>query len=205
MLIYETMDFSETSMDGNLLMNVKIVGVKSRNNREYPLAVLTKAQNLYESAPVYVDHSDKPRRYSERIGNITHPQVKENGLYGSLKLNPKHPMTESITWDFTNNSKNLGISHVIEADIDGNKITNITAVRSCDIVANPATVISLKESEDSAIDILTKKIEELTIKNTQIVNEIEELKKKKPVSYAPVASTEKFDLRDWTNKLLRKY
>ncbi len=39
-----------------VIFGVKILGVRSDNNREYPLSVLRAAAPLYERVPVHLDH-----------------------------------------------------------------------------------------------------------------------------------------------------
>lgn len=105
---------------------------------------------MYENHPVFLDHVNNPtnRKYQERVGHISKVKIKGDGLYGDLVLNPHHTLAESLWWDFTNNTTKIGLSHMVEADVSGNKVVKITEVRSVDIVNNPATCLSLREEEE---------------------------------------------------------
>ena len=146
---------ARTVKDGCLVEGVKILGLKSRNGREYPLPVIQKAAKLYEGAPVNLDHPKKgqvDREYNERFGRLNNIQVKADGLYGDLRFNPHHPLAESFRWWANNDPRAVGLSHNAEAKIvEGNfgnpdRVAEIFSVQSVDLVADPATTTGLLES-----------------------------------------------------------
>lgn len=142
------------------IRGVKLVGLESLNGRSYSPAALRKAIGLYEGAKVNVNHPDKgpasPRDYRDRLGSIHGVEYREGaspGLYGTLRYNPKHAIAEQLLWDAQNNPGVVGFSHNAEGRSSraGGKVVveEITKVRSVDLVADPATTISLRESVEA--------------------------------------------------------
>lgn len=136
-----------------LISGVKILGLESQNGRSYKPQALADAAKLYEGRPVNIDHVEGRRRsYRDRIGRLANIQLREDGLYGDLLVNPKHPLTEQLLWDAENAPENVGLSH----DAQGRTVTrggrviveSIQSVRSVDLVAEPATTKGLFESRD---------------------------------------------------------
>lgn len=141
--------------ENGVVSGVKILGVKSRNNRIYPLETLRDAAPLYENAKVNVNHPDgsptESRKYQDRVGSIKNVTLQENGLYGDFHFNPKHPLAEQMLWDAEKAPENFGFSHNVEAVVrlenDAQVVDKIVRVRSVDLVADPATTSGLFESE----------------------------------------------------------
>ncbi|MCL2119917.1 MAG: hypothetical protein FWH27_15980 [Planctomycetaceae bacterium] len=134
-----------------VISGVKILGLTSRNNRRYPLETLAEAIPLYQNAKVNLNHPDgnptEPRRYQDRFGMVRNVRVIENeGLFADFHFNPKHLYAEQLLWD----AENVGFSHNIEAEVvqesDIQIVQKILAVRSVDLVADPATTQGLFES-----------------------------------------------------------
>ncbi len=139
-----------------VLFGVKILGLKSKNNREYPIETLKKAMPLYENARVNLDHPEgdprRPRSYQDRLGVIRQVRIEENdGLFADFHFNPKHPLADQLLWDAEHAPSNVGFSHNVEAVLvrepDRTVVREIVAVRSVDLVADPATTSGLFESE----------------------------------------------------------
>ena len=157
--VLEFFDFSsprrKIDKENGVVSGVKILGVKSRNNRVYPLETLRDAVTLYENAKVNVNHPDgsptESRKYQDRVGSIKNVTLQENGLYGDFHFNPKHPLAEQMLWDAEKAPENFGFSHNVEAVVrleNGAQIVDkIVRVRSVDLVADPATTSGLFESE----------------------------------------------------------
>lgn len=188
-----------------VLENVKICGCVSKNKREYPIHVLQEAMPMYEGHPVYLDHTDttKNRKYVERVGHITAPQIKVDGIYGTLNINPHHTLAESIWYDFTNNTKKIGISQVVDAEMAGTKVVKILEVKSIDIVNNPATTYSLKESEDE-IELLKSELSELRKELLSEIENVKSMSSRKAVAIAPTPTLpQSEDLSDWVHKITR--
>ncbi len=157
--VLEFFDFSspqrKIDKENGVVSGVKILGVKSRNNRIYPLETLRDAAPLYENAKVNVNHPDgspsESRKYQDRVGSIKNVTLQENGLYGDFHFNPKHPLAEQMLWDAERAPENFGFSHNVEAVVrleNGAQVVDkIVRVRSVDLVADPATTSGLFESE----------------------------------------------------------
>lgn len=157
--VLEFFDFSspqrKIDKENGVVSGVKILGVKSRNNRVYPLETLRDAAPLYENAKVNVNHPDgspnESRKYQDRVGSIKNVTLQENGLYGDFHFNPKHPLAEQMLWDAEKAPENFGFSHNVEAVVrleNGAQVVDkIVRVRSVDLVADPATTSGLFESE----------------------------------------------------------
>ena len=156
--VLEFFDFSspqrKIDKENGVVSGVKILGVKSRNNRVYPLETLRDAAPLYENAKVNVNHPDgspnESRKYQDRVGSIKNVSLQENGLYGDFHFNPKHPLAEQMLWDAEKAPENFGFSHNVEAVVrleNGAQVVDkIVRVRSVDLVADPATTSGLFES-----------------------------------------------------------
>lgn len=150
-----------------LIRGVKILGVESRNGRQYNPAAIREAKGLYEGIAVNIDHAEggEPRSYGDRIGRLSLIEARADGLYGDLRVNPAHPLAERLFWDAENMPENVGLSHDATGKTkrrDGKTVVeSITAVRSVDLVAEPATTAGLfehvKTKEGSPVDALDLK------------------------------------------------
>ena len=143
----------DVDVDKSVIRNVKLVGHQSRNGRTYTVESLRKAAGLYEGVKVNVDHGaapNAPRSYADRIGIISNVRVQSDGLYGDLTFNPKHALAEQLAWDAKNAPNNVGLSHVVEGQVNRRNgtvvVEEITKVVSVDLVADPATTKGLHES-----------------------------------------------------------
>lgn len=138
-----------------LIRGVKILGLKSRNGRQYLPQALEEAIGLYEGAKVNINHTPTPapgpRDYRDRLGVIRQAAFRpEEGLFADLCFNPKHPLAEQLAWDAEHCPENVGLSHHVEARLarrDGQTVVEaILRVHSVDVVADPATTQGLFES-----------------------------------------------------------
>lgn len=141
-----------------IISGVKILGLTSRNNRRYPLETLEAAIPLYQNAKVNLNHPEnnptEPRRYQDRFGLVRNVRVvADEGLFADFHFNPKHQYAEQLLWDAENAPENVGFSHNIEAEVvqenNAMLVKRILAVRSVDLVADPATTQGLFESCES--------------------------------------------------------
>jgi hypothetical protein len=139
-----------------VIRGVKLLGLTSKNGREYPAAVLERARALYEAAKVNVNHPkghpSAPRDYQDRIGVIRSVEVRSGeGLFGDLHYNPKHVLAEQLAWDAEHAPENVGFSHNVRARTtrrgDAVIVEEILSVNSVDLVADPATTSGLFENE----------------------------------------------------------
>lgn len=132
----------------NAITGVKLLGWESKNNRKYQESC-GKNVDKYSGAFVNIDHEQKST--SSRFGRVFDPVVKPDGIYGSIRYNPKHQLAEQILWFAENDPSAIGMSHDADGKVveepDGSwTITEIVNVRSVDIVSDPATTKGLHES-----------------------------------------------------------
>jgi hypothetical protein len=137
-----------------VIRGVKILGLHSRNGREYLPEALGRAAALYEGAKVNVNHPKgsalAPRDYQDRIGVVRGVEARPGeGLFGDLHFNPKHALAEQLIWDAEHAPENVGFSHNVQARTarrdDLLVVEEITRVQSVDLVADPATTRGLYE------------------------------------------------------------
>lgn len=138
-----------------VLRGVKLIGHKSKNGRRYTREALARARRLYEGAPVYCNHPDRPgdeRKVEDRVGMVQNVRLTESGLYGDIVLLKSHPMAERLYEIAEDPRKHgwLGASHNAEGQVDyeGGEavVSHIDSVRSVDLVSEPASTTSLFES-----------------------------------------------------------
>ncbi|RIK82847.1 MAG: hypothetical protein DCC67_06560 [Planctomycetota bacterium] len=144
-----------------VLRGVKLIGLESLNGRRYRPAALAAAVGLYEGAKVNVDHPKNgplaPRDYRDRLGVIRQVEFRpDEGLFGNLHYNPKHPLAEQLAWDAEHNPRNVGFSHNVLARLsreEGRSIVeSIAHVQSVDLVADPAATRGLFEQQAAGRD-----------------------------------------------------
>jgi hypothetical protein len=144
---------------GGVIRGVRVLGLISKNGREYPRATVARAAGLYEGVRVNVNHPkgtpSGSRDYQDRLGQLRNVTADGSGLRGDLHANPKHTLFEQLAWDAENSPESVGLSHNVEARTsrrDGKTIVEeITRVVSVDLVADPATTRGLFEhTEDTS-------------------------------------------------------
>jgi hypothetical protein len=143
--------------NSGVVRGIKVLGLRSRNGREYLPEALTRAIALYEGAKVNVNHPKghplAPRDYQERIGVIRNVQHRSgDGLFADFHFNPKHYLAELLAWDAQHAPENVGFSHNVQARTsrrgETTLVEEIVSVHSVDLVADPATTRGLFESTD---------------------------------------------------------
>jgi hypothetical protein len=141
------------------ILGVKVLGPRSKNGRIYTEQALSGGAQLYEGVKVNVNHPkgapSAPRDYQDRLGTLQDIEYRVGeGLFGTLRFNPKHALAEQIAWDAEHSPGNLGLSHNVEARTvrrDGETIVEaVLKVLSVDLVADPATTAGLFEGRDSS-------------------------------------------------------
>jgi hypothetical protein len=138
-----------------VIRGIKILGLVSRNGREYLPEALSRAVGLYEGAKVNVNHPKgyplAPRDYQDRMGVIRNLQHRAgDGLFADFHFNPKHYLAEQLVWDAEHAPENVGFSHNVQARTsrhgETTLVEEIVRVHSVDLVADPATTRGLFES-----------------------------------------------------------
>lgn len=158
---YELPSADQLDETKGILLGVKVLGLKSKNGRQYTPASIKAAMPLIEGAKVFFDHpdeeddgADKPRKFGERFARLRGARVDAKGeAYADLHFNPHHPQAKSFLWYVKNDPKGLGLSLNGDGTTirrDGVKLVDcIQAIRSFDIVDSPATVEGLFEQHSA--------------------------------------------------------
>lgn len=161
---YETSDLQEITAqtaslnidaEKGVIRNVKILGSESNNKRRYLPEALKQAVTIYEGMKVNVNHGQAPgqrRDLEDLIGVLRNVHIQEDGVFGDLHFNPKHRFADQLLWSAENDSANIGLSHdaTCRHSREGGVmiIQEITDVKSCDLVGQPATTCGLFESKE---------------------------------------------------------
>jgi hypothetical protein len=144
-----------------VVRGVRVLGLESRNGRRYLPEAIRSAVQLYEGAPVYIDHPEGPsnaRLLESRFGRLRNVTIaSDGGLTADLQYNPKHRLAPWFAWAVDHDPEGIGLSHnatgVGRTDADGVQLVeSIRAVHSVDLVDGPATVKSLFEQEGKMAD-----------------------------------------------------
>ncbi|MBL9092414.1 MAG: hypothetical protein JNL96_14400 [Planctomycetaceae bacterium] len=142
------------------ISGVKLMGIESKNRRRFTAQAMADAFRLSENAKINVNHNSRdlsaPREYADRLGFVLSRTLEPDGIYGTVKINPKHPLAERLFWEAENAPHLCGFSPVYapgktSRSSDGWLIVETVAkVTSIDLVADPATANSLAEGSGTA-------------------------------------------------------
>jgi uncharacterized protein (UPF0147 family) len=152
-----------TEVLDNVVKNVKVLGLYSKNNRVYPQSTMQAALAKYEGSLVNLDHKpNEHRSVMDRFGQIVNVRLEENGIYGDLVFNPAHPYAPAFKYFVDYQPDALGISHAAicktKMERDGTELVQeIVELESCDIVANAATNKNIFESYNQILESVMKK------------------------------------------------
>lgn len=135
-----------------LVGNVALAGPHSRNGYTYSEEALTRSVPLYEQKPVFLDHSSRPGRPTERstrdlVGTVIRPRFENGKVRGDIQVLDTESgrlFLQLVEAD----APGVGMSHVVLArrSHDGTTIAAIEDVISVDVVVNPATTTTFRES-----------------------------------------------------------
>lgn len=169
--------------ENHVIKGCKLIGTYSpnRGGREYTKGARVTLARLMEGKRVNVDHSEqvgKTRSIRDRIGLLRNIDIREEGNYGDFHYNPKHELIEQILYDAEHNPTNFGFSIDAKGTVvrKGNKnlVESVELLRSVDLVADPATVAGLFESEEP--EDLEEGNEDMTLKEITM----EQLRRERP-------------------------
>ncbi|WP_437203044.1 hypothetical protein [Planctomicrobium sp. SH664] len=139
-------------VDSRLVRNVAIAGTTSRNGYTYTETALREAVLLYSDKPVFLDHAENRQRPRERstrdlVGSIVSPRFVEGRIRGDIRVldTESGQMFLSLV---SSETPGVGMSHVVLAQrsADGLQVERIAEVVSVDVVVNPATTSTFRES-----------------------------------------------------------
>ena len=197
--------------DAGVIHDVKIIGLSSLHNRDYPIEVLTKAKPLYEGAKVYIDHPSKEkqatsRSYRDGFGELRNVRETADGLRGDLHYNRKHALAEQVAEDAERFPGQFGLSQNADGSARKNGkrwvVESIDEVFSVDVVGRPATNKGLFEGADephgrrrmkTTIRSLVESVEDTTRKSILAKRLTEMAGDMAPVMDAPVDAPDAAD------------
>ncbi|MEE9472361.1 MAG: hypothetical protein V3V82_00070, partial [Acidimicrobiia bacterium] len=139
-----------------VLRGVRVLGPSSINGRTYTKAAVEGAAERYNNQPVFFDHpseADQVRGVGDKAGWLEGVHSDQHGgLTGDFHYFQSDPRIGKIIEAAERSPEQFGLSHNVEADCrregDGVVVEAITAVRSVDIVTNPASTKSLFEHQE---------------------------------------------------------
>lgn len=173
-------------VEGNVLKDVHLVGPKTQNYvkpsktpYEYKLTALEAAAPLYENVDIFVGHTPKDvptvalRDPTQKIGFATNVKYKANeGLFGDITLNEKHPAYESFIWWANNKPEKLMMSHEAQCTYSAkeNAMTEIHKVDCVAFVSEGSTtqglfkegVIADKIADEKMLNIVLSTFHDIT-------------------------------------------
>lgn len=139
-----------------VIRDVRILGPKSRNGREYTPQAIAGARELYEGCVVKYDHPDPRNPKASRPMNDTAGWMEnvrvasDGGLIANLPFLKADPRADKLCEAAERRPELFGLSHNVDGKIRRHKgtalVEEITRVHSVDVVSDPATTRSLFES-----------------------------------------------------------
>ncbi|QDV78077.1 hypothetical protein [Botrimarina mediterranea] len=178
--------------ESGVISGVKLLGLVSKNGRRYSESALRKASDLYEGAPVYLNHC-KPgqsRDVRDMGGEIRGVKFREGeGLFGDVHYLKGDSAGEKIATLAEGNLRKVGMSHDADGEIKRvggeNVVEEITEVNSVDVVHNPATTKSFREQTMKTT--LRKLLEATPYKHTaKLLEMMPELAAEEPIDVPEV-------------------
>lgn len=164
----------ESSVSGNLVQGVSLLGKVSENGRLYTDAALEDAVDLYAGVQVFLDHPTSSelrdregnRSVRDLVGRIRSPRVVAERVKGDVELLDREP-TKSLVVALAEQMPDLvGMSHrargeVRQTEDGGQMVTSLAEVFAVELVTEPATVSGLLESLDRTAGRVEEVREEL--------------------------------------------
>lgn len=139
--------------ESGVIRGVRVLGLKSKNNRRYLAEAANRATGKYNESRVFVDHNRKEgeRSLSDWWGVLREARTDSDGVRADLHYNKNHPMTPQLIEAAKRFPTRFGLSHVASGATERSGgetvVTDIDEVISVDVVSNPATTKGLFESD----------------------------------------------------------
>jgi len=179
--------------DNRLVKNVALTGGESRNGYTYSESALQEAVHLYEGKPVFLDHARDRTRPQDRstrdlVGSVTHATFREDRIRGDIRVLDTESGQMFLKL-LEMETPGVGMSHVVKArrSADGKLVEQIADVISVDVVINPATTSTFRESVDvetgasnkhaEALQCLDEQVTQLESERDQLLSENLKLKR----------------------------
>jgi hypothetical protein len=141
-----------------VVKGVRVLGLTSANNRRYTEDAVKAAAPKYNGVGCFLGHASRrgePRGVGERIGWLESVRFRPGvGLVGDLHVLRSHPMADLVFEAAERKPSGLmGLSHDADGETrrgrDGlEEVTSLRAVRSVDIVTDPASVSGFFEQRE---------------------------------------------------------
>lgn len=181
---YVTSDRSvQVCEEQGVVKNVRVLGLKSANDRTYSREAVKKAVGLYEGKVVNANHSTRAgdRSVYDRVGWLENVrQESDGGLRADLHYLKAHSLAAPLVEAARRNPCLFGLSHTARGNQvykgGENVIESIDSVSSVDLVAEPATVSGLHESRNTPVKLTVKALcEQLKAKRPKYASLITEM------------------------------
>ena len=146
----ESLTGSVVDRAAGVVRDVVLLGERSKHGYAYTDECRRQAVPLYEGAPVCLDHGEnlKGRSVRDLAGFVMAPRLAPDGrIRGDVRIQPG-PNAELAYSLFESSPPGVGMSHIAEGrkSRDGKLVESIGKVHRVDIVLNPATTTSFRES-----------------------------------------------------------
>lgn len=151
---------SKVDRDKGIIYGVRLGGLESKNKRRYTEAAYKKVLPAYEGKPCNVDHVEEGKQVktNDRLGIWHSPRWSDSpepGPVADLHYLKSHPLAERVceAAERPDLAGTFGMSHIAEASVTSNDtdgwlvIEAFSSITSVDLVADPATVKGLHESQ----------------------------------------------------------
>lgn len=160
--------------DNRLVKNVALSGGASRNGYTYSESALQKAVQLYEGKPVFLDHARDRTRPQDRstrdlVGSVTHAKFNDGRIRGDIQILDTESGQMFLKL-LEMETPGVGMSHVVKArrSADGKLVEQIADVISVDVVINPATTSTFRESVNAETQQPNQQTEALQCLDEQV-------------------------------------
>jgi len=192
---------AKVDVENGVIDGVSLLGLKSKNDREYEPAVVKEAvqRGLFSGVQVYVDHQESAddggvREFRELVG-VTGTSTFD----GTLVRAPLHVVTSDPAGakllemaSRPELAASIGMSQdaegrIVEREGQPDLVTELTSVTSVDVVTRPATTKSLFESHKEAQPM---KLREMAGKTCSIKSADSDPDKKAVVTRGPMVEVE---------------
>ena len=162
---------------------VALAGRHSKNGYHYAEQALAESVPLYENKPVFLDHATHPSKPNERstrdlVGHVVNPRFEEGRVRGDIVV-LETESGQTFLQLVKAGAPGVGMSHVVLArrSADGKEIEAIEEVVSVDVVVNPATTTTFREScapEGSPLSEIQEQLDSVTQQRNQLRVDLEE-------------------------------
>ena len=159
LILRESVGSKPTKVDWSkgIIYGVKVLAEESRNGFIYPQSTRVKAHRILEGLRVNIDHLKSKNEkddilFTSWFGKLINVREGKAGTFADLKFNVKHLLAESICYAAEELDDTLGMS-INGRGLPGGRtkdgkiiVGEITRLRSCDVVADPGSTVTLFES-----------------------------------------------------------